>query len=277
MTENLQFTAHNMLFPDGSYSIGPNVPLLETQGEVTKVIGFLKDFLKISEGAKLVDLGCLEGGHSLEFARAGFDTTGVEIRQQNIDCCNYVLAKSGLENKKLKFVKDDVRNLAKIGKFDVTFCAGLLYHLSEPVDFLKTVAENTNRAFVLHTHFSRLSDPIYGFPLLKFGFKVRQRLLKTKERRDFGLSRLTSNENVRGRWYPEFEEDTSLSVQETLRWTSWKNHKSFWIAKEDLVQVLKEFGFRHVFELYDHVHKDGGLGQSNALEYNDWGLFVAIK
>jgi len=50
----------------------------------------LNNYFKESERAKIkiVDLGCLEGGYSVEFARNGYDVLGMEIREINIQNVN---------------------------------------------------------------------------------------------------------------------------------------------------------------------------------------------
>lgn len=278
MDKELVFTAHNMKLADGSYTMGENLATLSNRPEMTAMIKFLKDFLKVPERSTIVDLGCLEGGYALEFARAGYHATGIEIRESNIACCNYVQKKSGLSDQNLRFVQDDVRNLPKHGKFDVTFCAGLLYHLEEPAAFLKAVAQNTNQVLILHTHFSRLHDPQYDSRFLRLMMKIVRKLTGKRDRINRDLSPLTTNEDVRGRWFAEFAPDASKGVQESLRWASWKNHRSFWIAKEDLVGTLRAAGFKHVFEMYDYIGaKPGEVGTGDSLEKNDWGLFVATK
>lgn len=58
-----------------------------------------------SPSVTLADIGCLEGGFSVEFARMGLDVTGLEVRESNMSACNYVKSRVNLPN--LKFVKDD--------------------------------------------------------------------------------------------------------------------------------------------------------------------------
>jgi len=60
---------------------------------------------------RLADLGCLEGGFAVEFARMGFQVLGVEVREANIPACKYVKANTNLPN--LEFIKDDARSIAK--------------------------------------------------------------------------------------------------------------------------------------------------------------------
>lgn len=61
-------------------------------------------------GKRIVDLGCLEGDYTVEFARSGFDALGIEVRQGNFENCQRVKAGTNLST--LEFARDDVLNLA---------------------------------------------------------------------------------------------------------------------------------------------------------------------
>src|SRR5271156_5388599 len=76
---------------------------------------------------RLLDLGCLEGGYSVEFARLGYRTVGPDVREANIAACRYV--QSRVRTEALEFGQDDAWNVAQHGEFDATFCCGLLYPL----------------------------------------------------------------------------------------------------------------------------------------------------
>jgi tRNA G46 methylase TrmB len=102
------FTAHNIRLDDGSFTI-PEMPY---QMEDFPLLKFTKQFLRFVfpsgvAGKRIVDLGCLEGGYAVSFAREGLRTLGIEIRQSNIDNCLRVKQATNLAN--LEFVRDDVR------------------------------------------------------------------------------------------------------------------------------------------------------------------------
>src|SRR5438552_1298143 len=77
----------------------------------------------------ILDLGSLEGFYGLEFASHGAHVVGIEGRESNNVHARFSAEVLGLSN--IEFITDDVRNLsqAKYGRFDVVFCAGILYHL----------------------------------------------------------------------------------------------------------------------------------------------------
>jgi hypothetical protein len=268
---DLTYTAHNVRFPDGTYTMAKDLPLLSDRPQIKSILNILKDVAHlIPEQSTLVDLGCLEGGYAVEFARAGYRTTGIEVRANNFACCEQVRAKAGLNH--LKFVMDDVRNTPKYGPFDVTFCAGLLYHLDQPIEFIKMLAKQTNKVLVLHTHFSNFYEPMYDGFQSKTLEKLKRRLKLKSQKRNFHLSKIETHEGVQGRWYGEFAPEASENQQEGLRWASWKNHRSFWVTKEDLMVSLKSAGFDYVFESFDHLNL-----AEHSLEANSWGQFIAIK
>jgi 2-polyprenyl-3-methyl-5-hydroxy-6-metoxy-1,4-benzoquinol methylase len=119
------FTAHNIRLDDGSLTKPEQSWLIED----VPLLKFSKQFLQTAfpegfAGKRIVDLGCLEGGYTVGFARAGFDALGIEVRQNNFENCQRVKAGTNLPN--LTFAWDDVRNLGKYGVFDAIFCCGLL-------------------------------------------------------------------------------------------------------------------------------------------------------
>jgi 2-polyprenyl-3-methyl-5-hydroxy-6-metoxy-1,4-benzoquinol methylase len=85
-------------------------------------------------GKRIVDLGCLEGGYTVEFARMGFEALGIEVRKNNFAACEHVKAHVDLPN--LRFARDNVWNVQKYGEFDAVFCCRILYHLDRPIEFL---------------------------------------------------------------------------------------------------------------------------------------------
>jgi SAM-dependent methyltransferase len=131
-----RFTAHNIRLDDGTL----------TKPEAGETIDRHPWFLAAKRildatcqgprnNIRLLDLGCLEGGYSVEFARLGYRTVGLDVREANIAACRYVQSRIRMEA--LEFVQDDAWNVAQYGEFDATFCCGLLYHLDKPREFLR--------------------------------------------------------------------------------------------------------------------------------------------
>ena len=154
----IPFTGHNITLPDGTETL-PGTPLIHGNGISRAAFRMLRLCLPFLGGLRVADLGCLEGGYAVAFARAGYEVLGVEARARNFARCQYVAERVALPN--LRFVHDDARNLAAYGEFDAVFCAGLLYHLDEPGAFLKMLGGVTRRLLIVQTHFSLAPDDVH--------------------------------------------------------------------------------------------------------------------
>ncbi len=206
----------------------PDRPLLADTPRMQATARVLRLVYRDAVAAQsIVDLGCLEGGYTVEFARMGMRSTGIEVRQSNYANCMLVKNKVQLPN--LEFHNDDVLNLSRYGNFSVAFCSGLLYHLDRPAEFIRLMASQVTDVIILNTSFAT-----------------------DQENPTFALSPMTENEGLPGRWF--HEHDTSdLTVQENAKWSSWCNKRSFWLTKGAILQVLADCGFDMVFEQYDFL------------------------
>src|SRR5689334_795574 len=149
----VEFTNHNIRLDDGTFT-KPEVGVsMESYAWFVSARRILETvFPGDKTHVRLADLGCLEGGYAVEFARMGFQVLGIEVRDSNLAACNYVKSKTNLPN--LQFVKDDALNIGNHGLFDVTFCCGLLYHFDKPKNFLEKVSAATTKLVIFQTHFS---------------------------------------------------------------------------------------------------------------------------
>lgn len=273
----LEFTAHNIRLDDGTFT-KPESPYSIVDTTWFKSARGLLDTVFPGDKSqfRLADVGCLEGGYSVEFARMGFQVLGIEVRELNFAACNYV--KSRVDLPQLEFVRDDALNIAQHGIFDAVFCCGLLYHLDRPKDYLKTLSTVTNKLLILQTHFSLISrsDRMLRLPTTARWFT--DRLLRRQEPANFILSAPTNNEGLPGRWFTEFTTAQSFNKKEIAKWASWNNRRSFWIQREYLLQALHEVGFDLVMEEYDQLKPTiaesllGGRYQANLR-----GTFIGIK
>ena len=249
------FTAHNIRLDDGRRTI-PDAPLLTEEWagfhSLRRVLDLV--FPAGKENHRIADLGCLEGGYSVGFARMGFEAVGIEVRDANFQCCTYVKEHVNLPN--LQFVQDNVLNFSRYGRFDTVFCCGLLYHLDQPKAFLEQVAKQTKKLLILDTHFSIESDRV---------------------KPHYVLSPMTSNESLKGRWYREFQDNASVDERQGLRWASFHNSQSFWLKREDLLGLIYELGFKTVFEQFDYHAPDITKVLTESYEYLLRGRFIGIR
>jgi SAM-dependent methyltransferase len=113
---------------------------------------FLENVLEPSPGARLLDVPCGNGRHSLELASRGYRTTGVDIAEEFVQEAQ-TRASSGLQ---AKFLLDDMRHLPWQSEFEGAFCFGNSFGYTDhkgTVDFLNAVSRTLKRGsrFALET------------------------------------------------------------------------------------------------------------------------------
>ena len=249
----LEFIAHNIELPDGTRTM-PDEPLLRDWGTTRSAMRTLQLLLPVTDPAtppQVVDLGCNEGGYAVEFARAGYDVLGIEGRRSNVDKCEFVARQLELSN--LRFVHDDVRNIRSYGMFDAVFCCGLLYHLDQPISYLRDMADVTRRVLMLHTHYATPDDETWT---------------------TFRLSPMTVHEGSLGRWYAEWDPDLPADEVEALEWSAVGNNASFWPEKRHLLQAMLEAGFPIVCEQYDFLED---IVASDYTDDQHRSFFIGVK
>jgi SAM-dependent methyltransferase len=249
------FTGHNVRLDDGTQTL-PSIGYTMDEHPVTRCVKRLVHMLYPDgfQGKTVIDVGCLEGGFTTEFARMGMIATGVEVRESNYSNCLFVRDQVDLPN--LDFIHGDAVDIAKFGQFDIFFVSGLLYHLDKPRKFLEDVAANCRKALILCTHITHAA-----------GNKASQ---------IYSLSELCENEGLFGRWYSEHG-DMPRNELDLMRWASWSNKKSFWIQREYLLHLLKDIGFDLVFEQFDGMEDILGDMTQGFYHEADRVMLVAIK
>lgn len=271
----LEFTAHNIRLDDGTFTKPESTQSMVDHPWFISARGVLETvFPGDRSQLRVADVGCLEGGYAVEFARMGFQVLGIEVRELNIAACNYVKSKVDLPH--LEFVRDNALNIAEYGEFDAVFCCGLLYHLDRPKQYLETLSAVTKKLLILQTHFSRI-DPIET-KIRMLARRASARLARKLPPATYHLSSPSENEGLPGRWFMEFPNDRSFNKRETAKWSSWENRRSFWIQREYLLQTIRDVGFDLVMEEYDQLEPSiaesllGGSYQANLR-----GTFIGIK
>lgn len=274
----ISFTAHNIRLDDGSFtkpdegiSIDVHPWFLGAKRILDATFHGDKSQLRIA------DIGCLEGGYTVEFARLGYQSLGLDVREANIAACRYVQSKVNLPN--LDFVQDDAWNIAKYGMFDASFCCGLFYHLDLPRKFLDVLSTVTKRLLILQTHFAEAGDSPSFIQPRRLRRKISRILpLKNTGTTTHKLGFLTENEGVPGRWSPEYRSERAFRDRENRRWASWNNRKSFWMQREFLLQAIRDAGFDLVMEQFDNLGADIAFEMTKGV-YRSSGrsTFIGIK
>ena len=174
------------------------------------------------DAASILELGSLEGGHTVCLAKLPGvrRVVAIEGRQENIDRARFVARLLGVNNVSFEFADLEQFDLATLGSFDAVFNCGLLYHLPEPWKLLTRIARVSDRMF-LSTHYCR----------------------------DQAVT--ISAGGYMGSWYTELGRDDMLSGL-ALR--------SFWPSRAELLRMILDAGFGHVdVRSEDTEHPHGPL------------------
>lgn len=153
----------------------------------------LKDWIAATvPGKTVLDLFCANGGFSMHAALQGArSVTGIDFSAERIDCATKSAAAAGLADR-VRFLTGDMYELDRLiaGPFDVVFCFGGLYHVSDPIYILKQVRKATAQSMLLQTA-SILPDRMFGAaPIAK--------LIVRKDQSASGLTSLSGQTVVWG-------------------------------------------------------------------------------
>jgi SAM-dependent methyltransferase len=217
--EHGDWTAHSIRLPDGRYTLpaGQDNHLRY----VRRILQAVADLAgKPLREAKVLDLACLEGGFSVEFALHGASVVAVEGRRQNLAKLEF--ARDALALTNVETVLDDVRNVtaARFGTFDAVLCLGLLYHLDAASleGFLRNLWSLTSRVLVLDTHVS-----LFGGELVHIGGR-----------------------EYAGATQPEHGAADDAATMARRNWASLDNRNSFYLTEPALLNLLSDLGFSSV-------------------------------
>jgi SAM-dependent methyltransferase len=209
-------------------------------------VKYLLYFLDLRD-LRVLDLGPRDGHHTIMLEKMGArEIVSVEGRQQNYEECLRVKERFGLE--KTTFYLGDVEELAAgrlappfSGTFDLVFCAGLLYHLTNPARALEWCRQQADELF-LQTHY------------------VEQAALDRYWPPHFADGVFTH----RGDEYRvKFFREKPDNVRSGLR------DQSVWLYESDLLALLRLAGFDSVSVLGKDVH--AGLPHITILAEADRG------
>lgn len=101
----------------------------------------VRDFVARFPGLRrVIELGCLEGGHTSVLAEAYPEVVAVDGRASNLRRASLLLRVRGRSN--VRLVEADVEREQPFfaERFDAVFCVGLLYHLADPAALMRRMA-----------------------------------------------------------------------------------------------------------------------------------------
>jgi SAM-dependent methyltransferase len=202
-------------------------------------VDYIIKLLQMQDGAKILDLCCGIGRHSLEFARRGFQVTGVDRTQSYLDKARQ---EAKTENLNIEFINEDMRNFCRGDTFDVVLNMFTSFGYFENADDDRRVGEN-----VYHS--------------LKSGGKFLIEIMgKELIARDF-----------RERDWNEINGAIILEDRKLLN--NWEKIENRWIILKDDQQVKHKF----VLRLYSAVEISSLLKQCGFSDIEIYGSLQGIN
>lgn len=117
----------------------------------------LNNILDLSD-KKVLEIGCLEGSHTLGLLRYAKEVVSIDCRPVNVIKTLTRLSFHGKSTKVFCFNADDL-TVDNYGFYDVIFHCGVLYHLKDPISHLQNIFKMCNYIF-LDTHVTDKEDKI---------------------------------------------------------------------------------------------------------------------
>ena len=185
---------------------------------------------------KILDLGCLEGGISIELAKEGASCTGVDIRNAHLVKADFASRINKL-NRRCSWICEDITSpkLWESGaKYNVIILSGLLYHLDaeDIIPLLKRIKTSLKKESLLIIDTNITSEYLEKVTL------------------ENGLT-------IWGRTWKEHQESDTLKDRISKAWSSLSNNNAFWLTERSLTNVLVSAGFSYVYKSLYPYHEWG--------------------
>jgi SAM-dependent methyltransferase len=106
--------------------------------EMTKAeTDFIADALHLEPPAKILDIACGNGRHSIELARLGYAMTGLDISEESISEALEVSGRAGVD---VEWIRGDMRRLSHENAYDGAFSFGNSFGYLEHDETMKFLA-----------------------------------------------------------------------------------------------------------------------------------------
>lgn len=198
-------------------------------GEVDQVV----KLLALRKGAKILDLCCGIGRHSLELARRGYEVVGVDLTQEYLEKARRQADSEGLN---VQFIGSDMRRFCQIDEFDAVINMFTAFGYFE--------VEADNKHVLANIHCSLRKGGILLIDVM--GREILARIYKQRE------------------W---FELDGRIFLQEHKMLQNWSWADNRWMMLDN--GKIREFRFGH--RIYSGVEMVNMLTECGFSSVNIYG------
>ena len=189
------------------------------------------------DGYKVLELGPLEGAHSYQLERLGANP--IIAVEANTDAFLKCLLVKEMLQLKARFLCGDVLAYLRDANesFDMVFCCGILYHMSDPLELIKQICIHSGRCFVW-THYFDLASPL----------REGVRIPRPAEKNGFTATYYE-------RPYPTMDEKLFLGGNQA---------QTAWMTQQDIVRAFAHFGLSTATIISDQCESLNGSHFSGA-------------
>ncbi|MES0204181.1 class I SAM-dependent methyltransferase [Mesorhizobium sp. LNHC209A00] len=188
-------------------------------------------------GKRILELGPLEAGHTYMMHQAGAEAIlAVEANSRSYLKC--LCVKEMFDLSRARFLYGDAMKYLEetSERFDVCLASGILYHMTDPIEFLRNIARVSNK-FFLWTH--------YYEDALRTQANLAKQFEKPYEIKVGGKSYTVAKRNY----------------QEALKWAGFCGGAkpwAFWLTRDSLMRAIAHFGFTVEAIEFDHPGHPNG-------------------
>jgi SAM-dependent methyltransferase len=207
----MQETQKKTWYEDESFwkTFAPTMFNQERLDVTAEEIDHIVKLLALEKGAKILDLCCGIGRHSLELARRGYQVVGVDLMEEYLA---YARKQAESEGLNVKFVRNDMRQFCQIENFDVVI------NMFTAFGYFESQAENKRVFLNLHCSLRKGGTLIIDM----IGKEVLARIYQERD------------------WH---QEDGRIFLRECKMQQNWSWADNRWIVLEN--GKIREFRFGH--------------------------------
>jgi hypothetical protein len=190
------------------------------------------------QGARILELGPLEGAHSYMLQKAGArEIVAVEANTRAFLKC--LCVKELFDLNRVHFLLGDFVSFLRddTSHYDAVIASGVLYHMEQPVELLELLSKVTGKV-MMWTHY-------YDRDVLERNRQMAHKFSAVKSFEHAGVT----------------YEYSTQSYKDALSWAGFNGGgqpTSKWLSRESLMRALKEFGFTKITLHFDDPgHQNG--------------------
>ncbi len=231
-----------------------------TQGTLGEC-DFIEKELKSDKSLKILDVGCGTGRHSIELTKRGYNITGIDLSEAQLERAR---KKAADENLKIDFQKQDARNLTFNGEFDVALmlCEGG-FPLMETDEMNYEILKSVTKA--LKEECKLIFTTLNGlFPL----FHSVEEFLAAESEEENATYRNNTFDlmTFRDHNITEIEDDSGNKIK--------LNSNERYYVPSEITWLLKSLGYKRI-DIYGA--KIGAYSRDDKLTTNDYEMLVIAE